>query len=374
MTHNAAHGEPAPPSEPPGPQQPAAPAGAAPPPPPRRRSAARRIVLGVLILLFVVSVAMNGYLLLLLSLYLDRGFAETVIRDGDDHQVIAVYAVSGVIDDQAAATFDALYRSVRDDPDVRAVVLRVDSPGGTVSASDRLHARVKDLRRRGKTVVVSMGGVAASGGYYVSAPADEIVAEPTTVTGSIGVIAMWPVFRGTMDKLGIEPVVMKSTHARGWKDQISVLKRPDARQRADLQAGLNAMQARFEQVVTDGRGLRGEGGKLLLEEKTYRFELADGNEVVHHETVPFNGKTYLAGEAKRLGLIDEIGYRSKAVERAQALAGLSDPKVVVYRKRLGLLDVLARFAGGAAGGARGVDLEALWRPRTPRIMVLWQAQ
>ena len=98
--------------------------------------------------------------------------------------------------------------------------------------------------------------VAASGGYYMSAPADEIYAEPTTITGSIGVIGGWVVLKGTLDKIGAEPIVVKSTHAQGWKDEMSMYAAPHAYQMKHIQEVLDKMQERFEEVVRTGRGNR----------------------------------------------------------------------------------------------------------------------
>ena len=335
--------------------------------PPKRHSFVGRLFTGFFVLVFVLSIVMNGYLLLLLGAQLEGAFEKTVLRKGSDDQTIAVYQVSGVIDGKAVGRFAAFHREVLHDKKVKAVVLRVDSPGGGASESDQIATMVKELRREGaKKVVVSMGGMAASGGYYISAPADEIVAEPTTWTGSIGVILMYPILAGTLEKIGAEMVVMKSQHAEGWKDALSAFSKPDPRQRAYLQSLLDDMQEKFEATVKEGRS-----GKLKPEEVTYRLEGREGRDAEHTETAPFNGKIYLVKEAKKFGLIDEIGYQDHAIHRATALAGLDEPKVVLYQPRKGLL---TRMLEAKSGGGISISPEALDRLQTPRILMLWRPE
>ena len=347
-------------------------AGAAPwPAAPRkkRRSVLRWLLLGTVAAVLLMSIGMYGYLLVELSSTLNGGLDEEVLRDGDDDQTIAFYRIEGVIDAGAVENFRRFHNQVFPEKSVRAVVLRVDSPGGTLSASDQIYALIHRLKGGGKKVVVSMGGIAASGGYYISAPAHEIVAEPTTWTGSIGVIMEWPILKGALDKLGIEPVVLKSRNARGWKDDVSFLRKPDDRQRVHLQKMLDKAQERFEEVVSDGRGI-----KLKLSQVRYHIQVSRGGRtetVPHTETAPFNGKIYLAEDARDIGLVDRIGYQNDAIDRAASLANLSDPRVVVYRKRQGLRQSLF----GAGAGAR-IELtpETLDRLQIPKVKLLWKAE
>ena len=323
--------------------------------------------MGFVTLIFVFSVLMNLYLLVLLAAQLDAGFATETILKGAADQTIAVYAVTGIIDEEAAQRFSRFYDEVRTDDEVKAIVLRVSSPGGGVTASDQIHHLVKQLDKQGKPVVVSMGGVAASGGYYISAPAREIIAEPTTVTGSIGVIIAWPVLRGTLDKLGIEMVVMKSTHAQGWKDEANWVQPPAPRHREHLQEILDEIQAKFEEVVIKGRG-----GRLKTRKGTYT--VTAGKQDVPREveeTEPFNGKVYLAAQAKQLGLIDAIGYVSQATDRAAVLAGLQNPRVVRYAPRQGLLAELIRGQNEPLLSLSAKNLDEF---QTPRILLMWKAE
>ncbi|MFP4105252.1 MAG: S49 family peptidase [Phycisphaerae bacterium] len=344
---------------------------AGPPPwwmhPPKKRSWILRIFVMMGVGVFLLSVLLNIYLLAAVSMASDATKMVSSVADkGNDDEVVAVYRMVGLIDANAAGNFKKFAGTAAEDPNIKAVVLRVDSPGGTVTASDQIHKMVEDLRGQGKVVVVSMGGVAASGGYYVSAPADEIVAEPTTLTGSIGVIMNWWVVEGTLEKIGVEAVSMKSSRAQGWKDEISPFRTPDQRQKKHLQGVLDKMQAQFEKVVRDGRGRR-----LKTQQNTFDMENGEGQTVTVTETAPLNGKIYLAEEAKQHGLIDKIGYEETAWARAEALAGLVDAKVVVYSHRRPLLDSLLY---GKTNTGLGIDQETIDSLQTPKVMMLWRAE
>jgi len=322
--------------------------------PRHRKSVARRIFTVLAGLIFLLSVVLNLYLLAIVAAQMEQGLEQVTVRAGQEDQTVAVYRIEGIIDRTASETFAAFADEVVRDGDIKAVLLRVETPGGTVSDSDRIHAHVKRMRDAGKKVVVSMGGVAASGGYYVSAPADEIFAEPTTITGSIGVLMSWLVLEGTLEHIGVEPVTLKSRRAEEWKDEISPFRLPNERQKEHLLSLLDEIQARFEQVVRDGRG-----GRL------------NPRVVSETDTEPFDGKVYLAEEAKRLGLIDSIGYQSEAVDRLARLAGLWDPNVVRYQRRKGVFE---RLIGVESPPALGINAETLDSLQTPRVLLMWKAQ
>ena len=370
---------------PPGGMTPQPPQQSTPPPipavvaPRQCRKSGWRIVAGIFIVLLILSGVLNVVLIGALATGAGSDFEQSVLVEGELGQTIAVYTVQGVLDGVQADRFARLVHELAADSSVRALVLRVESPGGGISPSDQMHAMVRRLQEEAdKPVVVSMGGVAASGGYYISAPAAAIYAEPTTITGSIGVLANWVVLRGTLEKIGAEPVVMRSDAARGWKDEISPFRQPDDRQRAHLQDLLNAMQDRFERVVRDGRG-----SKLNTSRQTYAIQTDDGETIRHTETAPFNGKVYLAEEAMELGLVDGIGGQGQAVAKAAELAALQAPRVVQYMPRYGLLARMlygeARTAARELGGATGLYSAAggkalLDELQTPRLQFLWKAE
>lgn len=329
----------------------------------RRRFSFARIIAGFLGLLLVLSVLMNAYLLVIVSVQMSAGLSSNTLLEGEEEQTVAVWTVDGVIDGDQVAAFRRFGDMVRTSEDVRAVVLRINSPGGGVSASDQIHREVVRMQQAGKPVVVSMGGVAASGGYYISAPADEILAEPTTITGSIGVLAAWPIIDGTLEKIGAKYIVLKSEHAEKWKDSISPLHEPSEEQRAHLYEMLDDMQARFEKVVVDGRG-----GKLLPLEGAPAVE-PDRRPAPKYAA--FNGKTFGTDEAVELGLVDDLGYVEDAFDRAAKLAGLEQPHIVQYYKRPPLLQQLG-FESPRMG--LEITVESLEEMQTPRVLYMWKVQ
>ena len=368
---NFSQGYPPPFTPPPAPQ-PAVPMWAYPPPP--RAGAFRWFLRGLGLLILIGSVLLNVGLIIALTATAEAGsrsnveMDRTVLRGGHDHEVVAVYRLYGGIDEEAADRFRQFYRDTIDDGNVRAVVIRVDSPGGGAAASDQIHAMVRDLQTPGgKKVVVSMGSVAASGGYYVSASADEIYAEHNTITGSVGVIMAWLVIKGTLDKIGMEAMVIKSQDAAGWKDAISGFKRPDERQEAALRGLLDTVHKRFVQVVREGRGDR-----LKTRQDTYMVSVGEGLDAhleQRTDTVPLNGQVFMADEALELGLVDAIGYEDAAITRAGELAALAKPKVVIYEPHRGFL---ARML--ESRGPTGVKIgpELLDDLQTPRVLLMWK--
>ena len=336
---------------------------------PRKRSGVRTFFRVVFWMVLASSIMTNLFLMGLLAQTLadEAEMSRVVLDEGNAKQTVAVYRVAGLLDHGAVTAFREFCDEVAADKDVRAIVLRVNSPGGGVASSNQIHQMVKALQSAGKPIVVSMGAMAASGGYMISCSADRIIAEPTTVTGSIGVIMSWLVLEGTLDKIGVEPVVIKSTDADYWKDDVSLMHLPDERQVAYLRDILDEMQAQFAASVRAGRGDK-------LPEPPDAPPAADGAMLVEFDpdaNEPLNGKVYLAGEAMRLGLIDEIGYRHDAIDRAAKLAGLDDPHVVAYRHRPpGLLKVLF---GAERQGAVSEGIDLVEDLQTPKFEAKWLA-
>ncbi len=193
------------------------------------------------------------------------------------------------------------------DPQVKAVVLRINSPGGGVTATDLMYTQLREFRERtGKPVVAVMLDVAASGGYYLACAADRIYAHPTTVTGSIGVIMIAPEVSGTMEKIGVQVNVIKSGEL---KDMGSLFRRMGDKERAVFQSLIDGMYARFLDVVATRRP--------NLSPEQVR-ELADG-------------RVFLGSQARELGLVDEVGTLREALTGAKTAAGLAQAKVRVVR-------------------------------------------
>jgi len=220
-----------------------------------------------------------------------------------------------------------LKRYDRDD-DVKAIVLRVDSPGGSVAPSQEIHDAIKRIKTK-KKVVVSMGALAASGGYYISAPADRIFAEPGTLTGSIGVIFMHFNVRGLLDWARIEETTLK---AGKYKDTLSPFRPIHETDREEIQSISDDVYAQFVQAVAQGRG---------LPEARVR-EIAEG-------------RIYTGKRAKELKLVDELGGLDDAIAAAWGLAGQSGEPKVQYPPReheLSLRDLMRGAFQGASEGVR----------------------
>jgi protease-4 len=271
---------------------------------------------------------------------------------------VAIVGLTGAIlggDGFARAQLD----QIADDPAVKAVVLRVDSPGGTVSGSDEIHHRLAKLAKdRDLPVVVSMGGIAASGGYYVAMANggrdDVVFAEPATLTGSIGVIIPHFDLSKALKKFDVRDDSIASGEL---KEMLSPTKeRTPAladRERRLVQSLVDDMFARFKEVVRAGRP------KL------------DADAVDKVAT----GQIFTARQALDAGLVDRIGFLEDAVARAVELAGLTEKtaRVVKYTKPRGLIE---EVLGGDAGPGASLDLAAVAELGTPRgwyLCSLWPA-
>ena len=248
------------------------------------------------VLLFLMLVGA----LLLFSVGREKKFTEEVIADGPRTTRIAIVSVEGIIDEQQARDVYWQIRTASEDKTVKGVIVRVDSPGGTLSGSDQIHSEIMKFRKEEKKPVVAfMQGVAASGGYYTSVACDRIIAEPTAITGSIGVIMGYLVLQQLLEeKLGIQPIVVKAGEKKDWP---SSFRMPTEEQLQYLQGRIvDPAYKRFVEVVVEGR-------KELNEEEVRR--LADGS-------------IYWANEALKEKLIDDIGYLDDAIKQVKLLAGV----------------------------------------------------
>ncbi|RJQ23290.1 MAG: signal peptide peptidase SppA [Nitrospiraceae bacterium] len=249
---------------------------------------------------------------------------------------VALIRVSGVILDSTEIV-DELKEYSKDNS-IKAVILRVDSPGGAVAPSQEIYEEIVKIKEK-KKVVVSMGTVAASGGYYISAPADRIVANAGTLTGSIGVIMEIPNVSGLMKKIGVETQVVKSG---AHKDIASVFKSLTPEEKQILQTVLDDVHDQFISAVSEGRGKK-------LEEIR---KLADGR--------IFTGRM-----AKELGLVDELGNLQDAILLAGELTGIKgEPQVVEKKEKFSFVDMLKselpqRLIGNVF---QGISLKYLMTP------------
>jgi protease-4 len=240
---------------------------------------------------------------------------------------IAVIPVEGVIDDQMAKNVSHHLKQYSDDSRVKAIMLRVDSPGGGVSASQEIYREVKRVKEeKKKKVVVSMASVAASGGYYIAAPADKIFANPGSITGSIGVIAEWLNYKELAEWAKLKPVVFKSGE---FKDTGSPVRELTEAEKKYFQGMIDELYAQFVNAVTEGRQGKGEAGAELNKERV--MTLADG-------------RVYTGEAAKKYGLVDEIGNYEDAVKATAKMAGIKgEPQIITPPKpkdEFSLLDLL----------------------------------
>jgi protease-4 len=193
----------------------------------------------------------------------------------------------------------------RKDEGIKALVLRINSPGGTVSAADMIYHEILQFKKeRRAPVVACFMGLAASGGYYVAQAADEIIAHPTTLTGSIGVVAMKFNLKGLMNKVGVEQDTVKSGP---WKDFWSPFKPAGEAEKQMMQAIIDDFHRLFTAVVERHRGLSRQEVRKVAD-----------------------GRVFTAAQALDLKLVDRVGYLDDAVRAAQAKAGLTAAKVVRY--------------------------------------------
>lgn len=225
---------------------------------------------------------------------------------------IALVRVEGPILD-SKDVIDELKGHVKD-PSIKAIVLRIDSPGGAVAPSQEIYEEIRKAVTK-KKVVVSMGSVAASGGYYIAAPATRIVANPGTLTGSIGVIMEIPNVEGLMNKIGVKTEVIKSGR---HKDIASVFRGIKKEEREILQGVLDNVHEQFIKAVAEGR-------KMLIEDVK---RIADG-------------RVFTGEQALKAGLVDEIGNLEDAIKSAAKLAGIKgEPAVVSKEERFSLIHIL----------------------------------
>lgn len=268
---------------------------------------------------------------------------EVLVEDHEASDKIALIEVSGIITgharEQGGYDMIEVIRAQLDrakaDSDVRAVLLKVDSPGGEVLASDEINrAIVKFQNESHKPVVASMGSLAASGGYYISAPCRWIVANELTITGSIGVIMSTYNYRGLLDKVGVVPQTFKSGK---YKDMLSGSRELDQitpEERAMVQSLIDETYNKFKSVVQEGRGQAYAKSKNSAER---------GRALDAHWTDYADGRVLSGGEALKLGFVDELGDFQDAVNRTKGLAGISRANIVQYQQRYDLADLFHIF-------------------------------
>jgi protease IV len=285
-------------------------------------------------------------------------FQEEVIEEGMNGKIV-VLNLDGVIQDTAPSSlinttsynhrqFLEMLDEAGKDSNVDGIILRVNTPGGGVVESAEVHDKILEIQAEyEKPVYVSMGNTAASGGYYISAPADKIVAHPATLTGSIGVIMQGYDLSGLTDKLGIEFNTIKSGE---YKDIMSTFREMTDEERVLLQEMIDDMYGDFVQVIVDGRG--------MSEEKVR--ELGDG-------------RVYTGNQAKENGLVDELGSLDDTIAMMKEDYELGNAEVVKYNNPLGWESVFGMSVQSIIGKDEELVnmLEIVQESNTPRAMYLY---
>lgn len=292
-----------------------------------------------------------------------RPLEETVL-EGKGRDKILVMEIRGLISEReksglfnlrqepstVASVREQLDRAAGDDR-IKGVLLLLDSPGGTVTASDILYKEIQAFKAdRDVKITALLAGMATSGAYYVAMAADRIVAYPTTMTGSIGVILLNINLGGLMNKIGLSD---QSVTSGAYKDLGSPFRQPRAGEREILQGIVDELHGQFVQVVRENR----KG--LNLDEHP---ELTDG-------------RIFTAQQAQRLGLVDQIGYFSDALDGIREAAGLSQARVIRYKRGGEFLPNVYAAAGGAGIGGDvnliKLDLEGILAASGPTFLYLW---
>lgn len=326
-----------------------------PAPPPRRGGVISKIITSVAVTVLMLSIFLNIYLGVIVA-SLTAGPHETVYQAGDTGHRIVILPIKGLItDDMYAFVHDSL-DILRDKPP-KAIVLRIDSGGGYVGASDRIWHDIEQFKldtQGAVPIIASFSSVAASGAYYVGVTADQIVIEPTGITGSIGVIAQSFTFGGLMEKIGVQPETVTSTDST-HKGELNPLRPWTEEDRIVLRGVLDDAYEQFVDVVIEGRA-------QVMTELEVR-ELA-------------TGEIFTAKEALDLKLVDAIGYLGDAIDAAKSQAGMAanvTPHVTVmsHPRGLGLAGLLSSKAPDP-GGLNAADLRnRLIELSAPRLVYHW---
>lgn len=311
-------------------------------------------------LLAAMPLLWSGCAYVNLSLLSEPGPLREKVVEGEGDAKILLLDVTGIISEEKKRSMglrqetsmadefrEALKKASRDKK-IAGLVIRINSPGGTVTASDILRHEILEYKRKsGVRVVACMMDVAASGGYYVATAADEIVAHPTTITGSIGVIAMKFNVQGLFGKIGVEAEAIKSGDK---KDLLSPFRPATAEEKKIVQTVIDQLHSRFVDVVVEGR-------KPLSREAVVK--LADG-------------RIYTASQALELKLVDRVAYLDGALERLKSALNLKNASVVVYHRPGTYKGSIYSEAGGNTTVVNLLpqDLESLL-PQGMRFMYLW---
>lgn len=245
---------------------------------------------------------------------------------------IAILPITGEITDAEWAV-RWLRRYAEEVRGVKAVVLQLDTPGGGVAPSQEINQAVWRLRDQGLVVVAAMGNAATSGGYYIASACDEIVANPGTITGSIGVLMETVHLEAVLKKLGAHVETIKSGE---FKDSGNFTRPMLPKERALFQAAIDDVYGQFVDSVAEGR--REAIAAILAERKQIDPAAVGDADIRAYVTKLADGRIYTGRQALALGLVDSLGGLQDAIDRAAELAGLDDPEIVTLREPRSLVE------------------------------------
>lgn len=244
--------------------------------------------------------------------------------------------------------FDQLFIAANITQDVRAIIFLVDSPGGEVTACDNLFFEIQKLKTQDIRIVTYVRGISASGAYYITANSDYIIASPTAMVGSIGVIMKWLNFEGLASNLGITEETIKSSE---MKDIGSPFKKMSQRERMVLQKLINNAFVRFKTIVRLGRQMND-----------------------HQLSMIATGEVWTADDAKKLNLVDHVGYMRDAFLVTTELTGVINPNIIIYRKEIGFWDSIKSMAPINQGSSQITTYPEMIIHRTlppPTLLYQW---
>ncbi|WP_077319283.1 signal peptide peptidase SppA [Virgibacillus proomii] len=289
---------------------------------------------------------------------MDQKYEEEIIQEGMGDKIAVLY-LDGVIQDTAPSTlvnttsynhkqFLEMLNEAGEDESVDGIILRINTPGGGVVESDEIHDKIEEIQKeKEKPIYVSMGNTAASGGYYISAPADKVIAHPATLTGSIGVIMEGYDLSELTDKWGIDFNTIKSGK---HKDIMSFSRKMTNEEREILQTMVNDMYNDFVKVIVDGRGMSESKVK----------ELGDG-------------RVYTGSQAKKNGLVDELGSLDDTIAYMTKDYQLDDVQVVKYNEPMGFREYLGISLGSLFTKEKELFnvMDVIRESNAPRAMYLY---
>jgi len=261
------------------------------------------------------AVALGVLFVLILALisFLSGGKGRSASLPGVGSDKVALVKIEGLL--VSSENIVEELHDYTEDGSIKAIVLRIDSPGGGVVPAQEIYNAVKNARKEGKKVIVSMGSVAASGGYYIAAGADKIVANPGTLTGSIGVIMEFANVEKLLEKIGIKGMVVK---AGQFKDVGSPFRDMTDQEKKLLQGVIDDVHAQFIGAVANGRNIPVDDVKAIAD-----------------------GRIFTGRQALQLKLVDKMGDLTESIQLAGALSGIKGkPRIVEKRKKIPFLDYL----------------------------------